>query len=84
MSFSEQLFNVSFHLLRNVSSSAPMADGLFTISPLGLIYIYIKVLFLKEVVSYQFIPKLSIFKANCYLFCLFFCFLFVCLLVFFK
>ena len=37
MSFSEQLFNVSFHLLRNVSSSAPMADGLFTISPLGII-----------------------------------------------
>ena len=35
------------------------------------------VLFLKEVVSYQFIPKLSIFKANCYLFCLFV--FFVCL-----
>ena len=42
-----------------------------------------RVLFLKEVVSYQFIPKLSHFKANCYLFCLF-VFLFVCLLVFFK
>ena len=46
-------------------------------------YIYTKksgicrVLFLKEVVSYQFIPKLSIFKANCNLFCLFVCF--VCL-----
>ena len=55
------------------------------------IYIYIpikksgicRVLFLKEGVSYQFIPKLSNFKANCYLFCLF-VFLLVCLLVFFK
>ena len=31
------------------------------------------VLFLKQAMAYQFIPKLSIFKANSYLFCLFAC-----------
>ena len=38
-----------------------------------------QVLFLKQVVSYQFIPKLSIFKASCYLFCLFFVCLLACI-----
>ena len=36
------------------------------------------VLFLKQAVAYQFIPKLSIFKANSYLFCLFIFCLFAC------
>ena len=37
------------------------------------------VLFLKQAMAYQFIPKLSIFKANSYLFCLFIFCLFACL-----
>ena len=37
-----------------------------------------RVLFLKQAMAYQFISKLSIFKANCYLFCLFMFSLFAC------
>ena len=55
------LFKVRSLKCKSFRKKVQSTNGIFVVVP-----------FLKEVVSYQFIRKRSIFKANCYLFCLFF------------